>query len=114
MVTKSGATSSRRKSKAAGRKSGNNLLHEIMQYRDQYVIIDTASHFIFIGRLQDSSDHFVTLRDADAHDRRESPSMNEKYVIDAKKYGVRCNRRCVHIRLEEVISLSLLDDVIEY
>jgi hypothetical protein len=114
MITKSGTRSSRRKSKAGSRKHGDSLLAEIMQYRDQYVIIDTASHFIFIGRLQDSSDHFVTLSDADVHDRRESPSMNEKYIIDAKKYGVRCNRKCVHIRLEEVISLSLLDDVIEY
>jgi hypothetical protein len=40
--------------------------------------------------------------------------MNEKYIMEAKKFGVRCNRKRVQIRIEEVISMSLLDDVIEY
>ena len=87
---------------------------EILDYRGQNVVVDTTSHFVFIGTLQECTDYLLTLSDADVHDRRESPSMNEKYIIDAKKYGVRRNRQRVHIRLEEVISLSLLDDVIEY
>jgi hypothetical protein len=87
---------------------------EILRYRDEYLVVDTTSHFVFIGRLADVTDYFITLRDADVHDRRESPSMNEKYILEARKYGVRCNRKRVHIRLQEVISLSRLEDVIEY
>jgi hypothetical protein len=34
--------------------------------------------------------------------------------MESKKYGVRINRKRVHIRLEEVVCLSKLDDVIEY
>ncbi|MFC1821805.1 hypothetical protein ACFL9T_03800 [Thermodesulfobacteriota bacterium] len=111
-MAKTTKTSSRRKSpvkKSAGRK-----YHELRPYQEQYVVVDTASHFIFIGRLQEISDHFITLEDSDAHDGRESPSINEKYIMDSKKYGVRCNRRRIHIRLEEVISISLLEDVIDY
>ena len=86
----------------------------ILRYHDQNIVVDTVSHFIFIGKLEGVSDYFITLRDADVHDRRESPSLNEKYILDSKKFGIRCNRRLVHVRLQEVISISLLDDVIEY
>ena len=106
--------SSKKKSDTASKKGSQKESKEILDYRDQNVVVDTTSHFVFIGRLQDCTDFLLTLCDADVHDRRESPSMNEKYIIDAKKYGVRRNRQRVHIRLEEVISLSLLDDVIEY
>ena len=87
---------------------------EILRYQGQNIVVDTLSHFIIIGKLENVSSYFITLRDADVHDRRESPSMNEKYVLDAKRYGIRCNRKLVHIRLHEVISISLLEDVIEY
>jgi len=96
------------------KKTSEEEFKEVLGYRDQNVVVDTTSHFVFIGKLLECTDYFLTLGDADVHDRRESPSLNEKYIIDARKYGVRRNRRRVHIRLKEVISLSLLDDVIEY
>ena len=91
-----------------------NTLDDILRYRDEYVVVDTKSPFIFIGKLLDTSHHFITLKDVDVHDRSESPSLNEKYIIDSKKYGVRVNRRLVHIRFDEVISLSSLNDIVEY
>ena len=113
-MTKASRTSSRKKAPTRKRKRKDNDASTILGYQGQYIIVDTGSHFIYIGKLEDVSDYFLTLRDADVHDRRESPSMNEKYILDSKKYGVRCNRKMVHIRLQEVISISLLDDVIEY
>lgn len=96
------------------RKTSEKEFEEVLAYRNQDVVVDTTSHFVFIGKLLECTDHFLTLGDADVHDRRESPSMNEKYIIDARKYGIRRNRRRVHVRVKEVISLSLLEDVIEY
>ncbi|MBN2125686.1 MAG: hypothetical protein JW821_15420 [Deltaproteobacteria bacterium] len=87
---------------------------EILRYKNECVVVDTSTHFIFIGKLLEVGDYFLTLGDADAHDRRESPSTNEKYILESKKFGVRCNRKIVHVRLGEVISISALDDVIEY
>ena len=108
-------THSSSKRKAAGQTGKKKKeSEEILDFRDQNVVVDTTSHFVFIGKLLECTDYFLTLSDADVHDRRESPSMNEKYIIDAKKFGVRRNRQRVLIRLEEVISLSLLEDVIEY
>ena len=105
-MTKASRTPSKKKLSSEG--------SEILTYRDEYIVVDTNSCFLYIGKLREVSDRFVTLKDADVHDCRQSPSMNEKYILDSKKYGVRYNRRLVHIRLEEVISVSLLDDAIEY
>jgi hypothetical protein len=99
---------------SVGKGSGGNGANEILRYRGQYIVVDTRSDFIFIGKLLEISDYFMTLEDADVHDRRESPTANEKYIFESKRYGVRCNRKLVHIRLREVISASRLDDVIEY
>jgi small nuclear ribonucleoprotein (snRNP)-like protein len=96
------------------RRQDLNRAREMLRYRNQDVVLDTTSHFVYIGKLEDVSDHFIVLKDTDVHDRRESASMNEKYIIDAKKYGIRCNRKLVQVRIKEVISFSLLDDVIEY
>ena len=82
--------------------------------RERNIVVDTSSDFLYIGRLVEVSDGFMRLADADVHDRKESPSTNERYVIDAKKYGIRSNRKLVWIRLEKVISFSLLEDVISY
>ena len=86
----------------------------VLDYQDQYIVVDTSSDFIFIGKLMEIDRNFVTLKDADVHDRRDSPSINEKYIMDSKTYGVRRSRRRVHIRFDTVISISALDDVIEY
>ena len=113
-MTKASRTSSRKKAPTRKGNRKDNDASAILGYQGQNIIVDTVSHFIYIGKLEDVGDYFLTLRDADVHDRRESPSMNEKYILDSKKYGVRCNRKMVHIRLQEVISISLLDDIIEY
>ena len=102
----------KRPRKGAGRDIG--VSNAVRRYLNQYIVVDTSSDFIFIGKLMEIDEYFVTLVDADVHDRRESPSMNEKYIMDSKTYGVRCNRRRVHIRLDTVISISVLEDVIEY
>jgi small nuclear ribonucleoprotein (snRNP)-like protein len=102
------------KKKAPGKRRQKGDAKGILSYRDKNVVVDTNSNFLYIGKLEDVNEHFVILRDADVHDCRQSPSMNEKYIMEAKKFGVRCNRKLVHIRLQEVISMSPLDDVIEY
>lgn len=106
--------SSSTKKKASGKRGQKRDAKGILSYRDKNVVVDTNSNFLYIGKLEDVGDHFVILRDADVHDCRQSPSMNERYIMEAKKFGVRCNRKRVHIRLQEVISMSLLEDVIKY
>ena len=113
-MAKASKSSPKKKTTVSKKRHGGKKTSEILIYRDKNIVVDTVSHFIFIGKLQEIGDYFMTLTDVDVHDRSESPSMNEKYIMESKKYGIRCNRRQVHVRLEEVISVSLLEDVIEY
>ncbi|MCX7703707.1 MAG: hypothetical protein N2234_06375 [Planctomycetota bacterium] len=78
------------------------------------VVIDTTTPILYIGRLSDISDNFITLEDVDVHDTNEGTSSKEVYCIEAKKYGVKKNRKRVFVMKSVVVSLSLLEDVIEY
>jgi hypothetical protein len=97
----------------AGKRSGN-IFSEILEFRDKEIVLDTDSALIYIGKVVDVTRHFVVLADADVHDRRESSSMGEKYLVDCKRFGVRSNRKSVHVRLDRVVSFSLLEHVIDY
>jgi hypothetical protein len=87
---------------------------EILEFRDKEIVLDTDSSLIYIGRLVDATRHFIVLADADVHDRNESSARSEKYLLQCKRFGVRSNRKRVHIRLERVVSFSALKHVIDY
>jgi len=95
-------------------KTSRSILSEMLEFRDQEVVLDTDSSLIYIGRLVDATRHFVVLADADVHDRKESSTGSEQYLLQCKRFGVRSNRKTVHIRLDRVVSFSALEQVIDY
>lgn len=78
------------------------------------VVVDTDSMFVYLGTLDRVEDHFVVLTNVDAHDRRESPSTKEQYIMETKKFGVKPNRKEVKVRKQLVVSISKLDDILGY
>ncbi len=78
------------------------------------VVVDTNSSFVYLGTLVRVEDHFVVLANVDAHDRNESTSTKEQYIMEAKRFGVNANRKEVSVRKELVVSVSRLDDVVTY
>lgn len=80
----------------------------------QVVVVDTTSPFVYLGTLTKADEHFLVLKDVDAHDRSEGPSTKEQYIMDTKRFGVKANRKEVSIRKAAVVSVSRLDDVITY
>lgn len=84
------------------------------EFVGQLVVVDTDSHFVYIGTLKEVRDHFVVLSEVDVHDTRQSTSTKEQYVMDTKRFGVKTNRREVSVRKSLVVSLSRLDDVVLY
>lgn len=87
---------------------------EMLRFRGRSLVVDTDSDYIYIGKLVAATGLSVTLGEADVHDRRETSSNNEKYILESKKHGVRSNRKTVHLRLQRVVSYSLLEDVTDY
>jgi len=80
----------------------------------QIVVVDTTSTYVYLGTLTEVHDHFVTMKEVDAHDRSEGSSTKEKYIMEAKRFGVKANRKEVSVRKNVIVSLSRLDDVITY
>jgi len=78
------------------------------------VVVDTDSRFVYLGRLDRVEPEFVVMKDVDVHDRRESPSTKEQYIMDTKKFGVKPNRKEVSVRKTMVISISTLDDILSF
>ncbi|MEX2287516.1 MAG: hypothetical protein WD648_10540 [Planctomycetaceae bacterium] len=77
------------------------------------VVLDAVGQYVYVGTLAGHDERYLILNDADVHDLRDTATTRELYVLEARRHGVRANRRRVHVRREEVISLSALDDVIE-
>ncbi|HZE96410.1 MAG TPA: hypothetical protein VE981_05260 [Planctomycetota bacterium] len=80
----------------------------------QIVVVDTDSRFVYLGRLDRVEPDFLVMKDVDVHDRRESPSTKEQYIMDTKKFGVKPNRKEVSVRVTMVVSVSKLDDIVGF
>ena len=76
------------------------------------VVVDVSSEFVYVGRLTGGDEKYLLLEQADVHDLRDTTTTRENYVVDSRRLGVRTNRERVLVRLEEVVSISALDDVI--
>jgi hypothetical protein len=113
-VSKVAPSPKRTSKKTSGVKEIEGEAAGILRHCGRVVVVDTDSDYLYIGKLLGASGSFITLAEADVHDRRESSSMNEKYVLESKKYGVRSNRREVHVRFQRIVSYSLLEDVIDF
>jgi len=87
---------------------------ELAEFIGKVVVVDTSPPLFYIGTLESLESHYLTLTDCDAHDVNEGVSTKEVYCIEAKKHGVKKNRVRVKVRRDVIVSISLLDDVIEY
>jgi hypothetical protein len=87
---------------------------ELQGYVGHNVVLDTRGELLYIGRLERVSEWFFELVEADVHDLMATRTSKELYVMEAAKYGVKKNRKSVAVRKVEVVSVSRLDDVIQY
>lgn len=78
------------------------------------VVVDTDSRIVYLGTIESVTADFLKMKDVDVHDGVETTTSKERYVMDAKSFGVRPNRKTASVRIATVVSVSLLDDVIVY
>jgi len=95
-------------------RKGRPMASELAEYIGKQVVIDSNSHYLYIGILSEEGEEFITLKDVDVHDRRESSTAKDLYIIEALKYGTKINRHTVKVVRREIVSISLLSDVVEY
>jgi hypothetical protein len=83
-------------------------------YVGSIVVLDTATPLLYLGTLERVHEGFLTLTDVDVQDSSQMNSTKEIYILEARKFGVKKNRHRVEVRGDVVVSISRLDEVIEY
>ncbi len=87
---------------------------ELQPFTGHQVVLDTRGELVYIGTLEKVGSWFLTLTDADVHDLQETRTSKEVYIMEAAKHGIKKNRQSVLVRRSEVVSISLLTEVIQY
>ncbi|MES0350342.1 MAG: hypothetical protein ABUK19_06445 [Desulfobacteria bacterium] len=87
---------------------------ELEEYRNKPVVVDTGTPFVYIGTLSQIGNSFITLEDVDVRHVDGGGVAKEKYVLSAKKFGIKKNRTSTKIRINIMTSISHLGDIIEY
>ncbi len=80
----------------------------------QKVVVDCRSEYVYLGTLEKVGRDSLVLIDADVHNTRQSNTTEEMYIIQSLQHGVRVNRERVYVLTRDVVSVSRLDDVVEY
>lgn len=78
------------------------------------IVVDTDSSYIYVGTLESIGSDYLGLANVDVHDTHDSSSTKEAYAHESKKLGTRTNRKMTYVRLERVLSVSKLDDIITF
>lgn len=78
------------------------------------VVLDTAGSILYLGLLEAVTAEGFWLSDADVHDRDEGHMTKELYVIEARKQGITASRKRVLVMRSIVMSVSVLDDIVEH
>jgi hypothetical protein len=84
----------------------------VEEFIGQDVVIDVETQYVFLGRLAEIGSDWVVLKQADVHDLRDSKTTRELYVLDSRTDGIRVNRKRVKLPTDQIVSVSLLEDVI--
>lgn len=89
----------------------SHTVESLSQLMQREVVIDMASQFVILGRLIDVDELYLTLKEADVHDLRDTATTRELYVVDARKHGIPWNRQKVLVNAREIVCISALEDV---
>jgi len=87
---------------------------EVAHLIGHQVVVDTATPYLYIGTLKAWKESVVILESVDVHDVSGGSSGKDMYVLEARRYGVQKNRNEVTIRKEAIVSVSRLEDVINF
>jgi hypothetical protein len=80
---------------------------------NQPVVLDTFGPILYLGTLVEVTHSGFWLAEVDVHDCRDGHANKELYVLDARRDGIRANRRRVFVLQSGVASVSRLDDIRE-
>jgi hypothetical protein len=97
---------------AADPQTGRNLVQRLSDWIGEIVVIDCSHPYVAIGTLHFVGEDFLELVQADMHDLRDSTTSREIYLVKVIRHGLFPNRRSLVFRMEHVVGVSTLEEVI--
>lgn len=85
----------------------------IREFLKSKVVVDLRSTYVCLGTLTAVDDHFLELTDADFHDIRDTETTRENYIAESVYTGIKRNRKRVILFRDDVVAISLLQDVVD-
>lgn len=86
----------------------------LCELRGEILVVDTDSSFVFLGRLEGADSEFLRLSHVDVHEMGKASLSKERYIHEARRLGVRDNRKLTWVNMARVVSLARLEDVIAF
>lgn len=86
----------------------------INEYIGCQVVLDTDSHYVYIGNLESVGPDYYVMTNLDAHDTADTRTSKEYYTHETKSLGIRVNRKKTLVRIARVISICKMDDVLTF
>jgi len=83
------------------------------EFIGQKVVIDLRSSFVCLGTLLRVDERCLELKNADVHDLRDTDTTRENYVAASRVTGIKRNRRRVLLMRDDIVAISLLEDVVD-
>jgi hypothetical protein len=77
------------------------------------IVVDLRSEYVCLGTLITINDHFLEMKNVDLHDLRDTDTTRENYIAEALITGIQRNRRRILLNRNEVVSVALLEDVVD-
>jgi hypothetical protein len=78
----------------------------------EVLAFDLNSPYLAIGTLVGFDHRYLILEQVDIHDMRDSKTSREKYLLESREFGVRPNRLKAYVNRQEIVSFSLLKDIV--
>ena len=93
--------------------TSTDLLRDRLQdWLGEQVVVDCVSPYVVIGTLAQATPSHLELEDVDMHDFRDTDTNRELYLVKTVRYGVQRNRKTLVLRMDEVVGISRIRDVI--
>jgi hypothetical protein len=83
------------------------------EYIDRKVVLDFRDEYVCLGTLKAVGPQFIELKNADLHDLRDTDTSRENYVVASVRTGIKRNRKRLLVSRNEVVAVSLLEDVVD-
>lgn len=79
----------------------------------EMVVIDLRSTFVCMGTLTKVGPDYLTLKNVDLHDLRDTETTRENYVAASAATGIKRNRKKMLLMRAEIVAVARLKDVVE-